>query len=91
MDPSQALKKQNSAKAWIWLLLSVFVIAGPVGLAFAAGWAFDSDYAFFAVILVDIAIGTIAYRIATESAIARANRNREKMISALSQDSSVIE
>ena len=41
----------------------------PVGLAFLARWAFDSELAFFAVLALDAVIGLVAYTIALDSAV----------------------
>jgi ABC-2 type transport system permease protein len=91
VDPSQALRRQNSAKASLWLMLSFIVLIVPLGPAFAARWAFDSDWPFFTILAIDVIVGAITYRIATESAIARANRNREQILHALSRGSNPIE
>lgn len=91
IDPNQAMRKQNSGQVSLWFMLALLVLAVPVGLAFAARWAFDADWAFFAVLAVDFAIAVIIYYVATESAIARANRERERMLDALGRGADVIE
>jgi ABC-2 type transport system permease protein len=56
----------------------------PAGLAYLARWAFDSQIAFFAVLAVDMLIGLVIYRIALDSAVADAERLKEKMVTDLS-------
>jgi ABC-2 type transport system permease protein len=56
----------------------------PAALAYLARWAFDSQIAFFAVLGVDMLIGLVIYRIALDSAVAGAERLKEKMVNDLS-------
>lgn len=90
IDPNQAFRNQNSAKASLWLMLCFLLLAIPVGLAFVAKWAFGSDWAYFGVLAVDFILGAVCYRIATESAATRAEKDREKLIDALSKGSGPI-
>jgi ABC-2 type transport system permease protein len=57
----------------------------PVGLAFVAKWAFDSDWAYFSVLAIDFVVGSVCYRVATDAAVTRAERDREKLIDTLSK------
>jgi ABC-2 type transport system permease protein len=91
VDPNQALRRQNAGQVSLWFLLALVVIAVPVGLAYAARWAFDSDWAFFAVLSVDFVIAAIVYSVASESAIARAVRDRERILDALGKGADLIE
>lgn len=91
IDPNQAMRKQSSGQVSLWFLLTLLVVAIPVGLAFAARWAFDSDWAFFAVLAVDLVIAVIVYKVATEAAIERAERDRERILDALGRGASPIE
>ena len=85
IDPNQAFRNQNSAKASLWLLICFVLMVIPVGLAFVAQWAFGSDLAFFGVLAIDFLIGAIFYAVATESAVERAERERERLLDALSK------
>jgi ABC-2 type transport system permease protein len=85
IDPSQAFRNQNSAKTSLWLLLCFLVLLVPVGLAFVAKWAFDSDWAYFSVLAIDFVVGSVCYRVATDAAVTRAERDREKLIDTLSK------
>jgi ABC-2 type transport system permease protein len=90
IDPNQAMRRQTSGQVSLWFLLAIVVLAVPVGLAFAARWAFDSEWAFFAVMGVDLVIAAALYHVATESAIARAERDRERILDALGKGADVI-
>jgi ABC-2 type transport system permease protein len=83
IDPSQAFRNQNSAKNSVWLLLCFAAVVLPAALAFAAKWAFESDIAFFTVLGADLIIAVIFYRVATESAVTRAEQNHERLLDSL--------
>jgi ABC-2 type transport system permease protein len=91
IDPNQAMRKQNSGQTSLWFLLALVVLAVPIGLAFAARWAFNAEWAFFAVLAVDFVIALVVYHVATESAIARAERDRERILDALGKGADPIE
>ncbi|HJT87736.1 MAG TPA: hypothetical protein VJ732_07760 [Bryobacteraceae bacterium] len=57
----------------------------PVFLAYLARYAFDSQAAFVAVLAFAAAVGVALYWIATESAVATATRQRERILSDLSR------
>ena len=59
--------------------------AGPIALAFGARYAFDSDGAFYGVLLLDLAIGLVLYAIALESSARTAEANKESIVLALSK------
>jgi hypothetical protein len=61
-----------------------------VGFPFLARWAFQRDWTFFAVLLLEFVIGLIVYRIALDSAVELGLRNREQMVDTLSKGPSPI-
>ena len=63
----------------------------PVALAFGARYAFDSEAAFFGVMLFSMAVGVAVYRISAESALAAADVRKEEMIATLSRTEGPIE
>ena len=71
------------------LVLQLFVIYPiaflPVGLAYFARWALDSQAAFFGVLAIDAALGLVFYKIALDSAVEAADRLKEKIVTALSR------
>lgn len=67
------------------MLFAIYPVAfAPVGLAYLARYAFDSQAAFFGVLALDAIGGFVLYRVALDSAVHAAERLREKMIAALS-------
>jgi ABC-2 type transport system permease protein len=85
VDPRQTFRKQSGGKMQLWLMLSSFGMFLLVGFAFLAKWALDSDWALFGVLLVEMVVGVIVYRVATESAVERGLRDRERIMDALSK------
>ncbi|MBV8828974.1 MAG: hypothetical protein JO108_07055 [Acidobacteriaceae bacterium] len=90
IDPMQTFKKQAGGKAQLWFFgcsLGMFVL---VGFAYLARWAFQTDWALVGVLLLEFAVGLIAYRIATQSALEYASTHREDIIDKLSKNLSPI-
>lgn len=90
VDPAQTFKKQAGARMQLWLLLCGICTYAVVGFAFLARWALQSDWALLAILLLEFVIGIIVYRIATESAIQRGLRDRERLVEALSRGASPV-
>jgi hypothetical protein len=55
-----------------------------------ARWAFQRDWPFFAVLLLELVIGLIVYRIALDSAVELGLRNREQIVDTLSKGPSPV-
>ncbi len=89
LDPKQTFRKQSGGKMQLWFLLSSVGMFLLVGFAFLARWALDSNWALLGVLLVEFIIGLIVYRIATQSAVERGLREREKLLDALSKGPSL--
>jgi len=88
LDPRQTFKKQAGAKMQIWLLgcsLGLFVL---VGFAFLARYAFQSDWALFSVLTVELIAGLLVYRFGLQSAVERGMRRREEIVQMLSRSGS---
>jgi hypothetical protein len=66
------------------LLLVYPVVSLPVLLAYGAQYAFESDGAFYGVLLIDFAIGLLAYWIALESAASTIRTRVDRFVLALS-------
>ena len=69
----------------LWLLLCTLGMLLLVGLAVLAQWALDTNWAFLAVLAVELPVGATVYWVSLDSAVSRGIRDREKMISALSK------
>lgn len=85
IDPTQTFKKQAGGRMQLWFLLCSLGMFLLVGFAFLARFALASNWALLGVLLLEFAIGLIAYTIATRSAVERAVREREKFLEALSK------
>ena len=90
IDPTQTFRKQAGGKMQLWLLLSSLGMFLLVGFAFLARWASQRSWALLAVLLIEFLIGLITYRIATQSAVERADRDREQILEALSKGPSPV-
>jgi ABC-2 type transport system permease protein len=90
IDPTQTFKKQAGAKMQLWILLCSLGMFVLVGFAFLARWALDSEWAMPGVLAVEFAIGVIFYRVATQSGVERAVREREQLLEALSKGPSPV-
>ncbi len=84
VDPSQTFRKQASGVAQAWLLLSSLGIAVLLSFAYLGRYALGTNWAFFGIAALEFGIGVIVYRIATDSAVERATRGRERLLETLS-------
>ena len=85
LDPTQSWRTGAVGRAQAYLLVLYPAAAGPIALAFGARYAFDSDGAFYGVLLLDLAIGLVLYSIALESSARTAEANKESIVLALSK------
>jgi ABC-2 type transport system permease protein len=84
VNPGTQIRSSAAGKLQAMLLMIYPVAFIPVAIAYLARYVFDSEVAFFGVLLFDAIAGFIAYRIALESAVDAAGRLKEQMIAALS-------
>lgn len=84
VNPATSFRAGAAGRVQAMLFLIYPIAFLPVGLAYLARWAFDSRAAFFGVLAVDAGIGLIFYWLALESAVASAERLKERMVAALS-------
>jgi len=75
----------------VWLLFSSLGMLVLVAFPFLARWALQKDWPFFAVLLIELAIGAIFYKIALDSAVERGLRDTERIAQALSKGASVMD
>jgi ABC-2 type transport system permease protein len=96
MNPAQTFRKQASGKMQLRLMATSVGLLLLLGFAFAARWALEANWplqakwALLAVLGFEFGIGFIVYRIATESAVARGTRERERILDDLSKGASPI-
>jgi ABC-2 type transport system permease protein len=85
IDPRQTFRKQSGGKMQLWLMLASLGMFLLMGFAVLADYALQSKWALFGVLFVEMVIGVIVYRLATQSAVERGLRDGERMLEALSK------
>jgi ABC-2 type transport system permease protein len=85
VNPAQAWKNSATAKLQTSLLLVYPMLSLPLLLAYGARYAFESEAAFYGVLLVDILVAAGVYWVAMDSAVEAAETNKERMLAALAQ------
>ena len=85
VNPANAWKRSATAKLQASLLLVYPLLSLPVMLAYGARFAFESEAAFYGVLLVDVLIAVGVYWVATDSAVEAAETKKEQMLAALGQ------
>jgi ABC-2 type transport system permease protein len=88
-NPAQPFRNQTSRVQWMALV--AFPLASiPAVLAYLARFAFDSEVAFFGVLLVFGAAGAYVYWLALEVAVRHGELDREHIIEELSRHAGVV-
>jgi len=83
MNPAQAMRGPGAGRAQFSMMLLFPLALLPAALPFGARYAFHSDLAFYAVLLLDLAIGGVFYGIALDSAERAALGRQEELITEL--------
>ncbi len=91
INPAKLMRSGAPGKLQAMLLLLYPVAAIPVLLAFGARYAFRSELAFFVALGLVWLVGVAVYWVALESAAESAARDREKIVTALSQGDGIIQ
>jgi len=86
VDPAKSMRSGVASRTQMVTILIYPLSFLPIGLAYAARYAFESEAAFYGMLLLDAALGVIIYRIALESSVSRATLQREQMIDALAKN-----
>ncbi len=91
LNPARSMRTGSPGRVQAWLLLLYPVAALPVLLAYGARYAFKSEAALFIVLGIMAGIGLAVYWVSLESAVAAAERNKERLLAALSQGEGVMQ
>jgi ABC-2 type transport system permease protein len=91
VNPVKAMKTAASSRAQALLMLAFPITLAPVVLAYLARYAFDTEWAFFGVLIVGGVVGVVLYSYSIQSALRAAVGRREQIISALSSGEGPIE
>ena len=85
MNPAASFRSGASGRVQAILFLIYPIAFIPVGLAYLARYAFESEAAFFAILAADAAFGALVYKMSLDSSVQAAGRLKEQMIAALSR------
>jgi ABC-2 type transport system permease protein len=91
VNPVKSFRTAAGARMQAMLMLLFPVSLAPVALAYLARYAFESEWAFFGVLLFGAALAGVAYWFSMESAVKAAERRKEQIIQALSQGDGLIQ
>jgi ABC-2 type transport system permease protein len=91
VNPGRSLRTAAGARMQALLMLLFPVTLAPVALAYLARYAFESEWAFFGVLLLGIMLGALVYLFSMETAVKTAERRKEQIIAALSQGEGLIQ
>jgi ABC-2 type transport system permease protein len=84
VDPAQSWRSGSVGRLQAYLLVLYPLLSAPIFLAYAARYAFESELAFYGVLLIDLLVAAIVYAIALQSSVEAAHERKEELIMALS-------
>lgn len=91
VNPSKSFRTGASGRMQAMLMVAFPVALIPVALAYLARYAFDTEWAFFAVLVGGAGLGALVYSYSTSSAVQASEDRKEQIIRALSQGEGPIE
>jgi ABC-2 type transport system permease protein len=91
VNPVKAMKTAASSRAQALLMLAFPITLAPVAMAYLARYAFNTEWAFFGVLIVGGVLGVLVYFYSMQSALRAAADRREQIIRALSSGEGPIE
>ncbi|MFO0282136.1 MAG: hypothetical protein ACK532_09495 [Acidobacteriota bacterium] len=83
-DSQSSWRSRGASKFQFWMLLAYPILGVPIGLAYLARYAFDSQLAFFATLGFAFLLSLVFYTVATSTAHQAAIERREQILAALS-------
>jgi len=91
VNPVKTVKTAAQSRAQAMLMVTFPLTLIPVALAYLARYAFNTEWAFFGVLLFAGLMGTLVYYYSLQSALKAAAERREQIIAALSHGEGPIE
>jgi ABC-2 type transport system permease protein len=85
VNPDATFRSGSPGRIQAMLFVIYPVAFFPIGLAYMARYAFQSELAFYGILVLDAAIGGVVYKLALDSAVSASEEKKEQMIAALSQ------
>jgi ABC-2 type transport system permease protein len=83
VNPAQSWRSASAGRFQALLLLVYPVVSIPISLAYLARFAFENDWAFYAVLSFAAALGAVVYWVAMESSVSAAEQRKEQLVTAL--------
>ncbi|MCS7042305.1 MAG: hypothetical protein NZR01_05895 [Bryobacteraceae bacterium] len=83
-DPSSSWRQASAGKIQGLILMLYPLLLAPIGLAYLARYAFERELAFYGVLLSGYAVAAMAYWVALDSAVEIAEKEKERIVAALS-------
>lgn len=84
MDPASSWRQSSAGKTQGLMLLFYPLLLAPIGLAYLARYAFERDLAFYLVLLSGYGVAAITYSVALDSTVEIAEKEKERIVAALS-------
>jgi ABC-2 type transport system permease protein len=91
VNPAKSFRSAASGRTQAVLMLTFPLALTPVLLAFLARYAFNSEWAFFAVLLAGVVLGAVVYSYSMAAAVKAAEERKEAIITVLGQGEGPIE
>jgi ABC-2 type transport system permease protein len=91
VNPAKSFRTAASGRTQAVLMLTFPLALTPVLLAFLARYAFNSEWAFFGVLLAGLVLGGVVYSYSMASAVKAAEERKEQIITILGQGEGPIE
>ena len=85
INPAKSFRSAASGKTQAALMLTFPLALTPVFLAYLARYAFDSEWAFFGVLLAGLMLGGVVYSYSMASAVKTAEERKEQIMTVLGQ------
>jgi ABC-2 type transport system permease protein len=84
INPAQSFRPGAAGRLQAMLFVIYPIALIPLGLAYLARYAFDSQAALYGMLMLGAVVGLLLYKLALDSAVLTAERLKEPMIAALS-------
>ncbi|MGD0434951.1 MAG: hypothetical protein ABSB86_00695 [Bryobacteraceae bacterium] len=91
VNPTRSFRTAAGGRMQAMLMVAFPAALIPVALAYLARYAFDAEWAFFAVLLGGATLGALVYSYSMASAVEAADQRKEQIIRALSQGEGPVE
>jgi ABC-2 type transport system permease protein len=85
INPAKSFRSAASGKTQAALMLTFPLALTPVFLAYLARYAFNSEWAFFGVLLAGLMLGGVVYSYSLASAVKTAEERKEQIMTVLGQ------